>query len=240
MINDIIKNNIKIYYNNSELTITEKELIADKILNSIKKHNCYVFDYSDGENLIPIKNNISINDYIIPNEFYKTNKYLIKNKNCLELLNKCDGKGYKLENIIVMNRYLFDFDFDDKININNAIQQLKDIIIDYDLPIRCVYTGNRGVHIVFLSNKVNNKNDYEKVWNKLLELLNNILPNYISDYIDMETVRPNLYTRLPNINRNGNIQYLIYENLKYYEVVLNDTKQKNNDYCYINRSNKFN
>jgi predicted metal-binding protein len=44
-----------VYYNNFVLTLAEKELIANKIINAIKKHNCYHFDYSDGETLMPIE-----------------------------------------------------------------------------------------------------------------------------------------------------------------------------------------
>ena len=235
MINELEKTII--LCNNFLLDLNEKELIADNIKNAIKLHKCYVFDYSDGENLMPITNydDICLDtktidiyipsiNYEIPNIFYQTNKYLIENKNCLELLNKCDCKGYKLENITEMNRYLFDFDFDDDVNLHNAIEQLKCIIIDYDLPIRLVFTGRRGVHLVFLANKVNNISNYVKVWNELLNMLNTIIPTEISDYIDINTNRPNLYTRLPNANRNGNIQALIYDNLKYYKVVLLDTQ----------------
>jgi hypothetical protein len=37
------------------LSMTEKEQITKKILQAIIEHNCLRFDYSDGENLIPIK-----------------------------------------------------------------------------------------------------------------------------------------------------------------------------------------
>jgi hypothetical protein len=233
-----MKNEIEktiILCNNSTLEKNEKEIIKNEIINAIKKHKCYVFDYSDGENLIPIfdysdldyaKMNIYIpsTNYEIPTDFYQKNKYLIENKNCLELLNKCDGKGYKLENIIEMNRYLFDFDFDENINLDDAIKQIKNIIIDYDLPVRLVFTGRRGAHLVFLSNKVSNINEYIKVWNEILNMLNIIIPTEISDYIDINTNRPNLYTRLPNANRNETIQTLIYDNLKYYKIILLDTQ----------------
>ena len=162
MINNDIEHTI-IFSNDFLLSLSDKQSIANKIANAIKQYNCYIFDYTDGENLVPIKDyytNINTNNYAIPTDFYRTNKYLIANKYCLELLNKCDGNSYKLENIVEMDRYLFDFDFDFDVNLAIAIQEIKNILIDYDLPCRCVYTGNRGVHIVFIANKVNNINDY--------------------------------------------------------------------------------
>jgi hypothetical protein len=158
-------NNIQytiIYTNNFELQLNEKTAIKYKINEAIKKYNCNVFDFSDGENLIPIKYNTD-NDYIIPNDFIHKNQYLQKNNDCLELLNKCDKMGYKFENIIKMDRYLFDFDFDNNINLNDTIQTLKDNLIRYQLKCRCVYTGNRGVHIVIQSNEVNTIKRYQNI-----------------------------------------------------------------------------
>ena len=62
MINDIEKTII--LCNNFALEIKEKELIKKQIINAIEKYKCYIFDYSDGENLIPIYDYLNDNDSI--------------------------------------------------------------------------------------------------------------------------------------------------------------------------------
>jgi len=151
-----------IYVENFEMPLSEKELIADKILIAIKENQCNIFDFSDGETLIPVKFIASL-DYEIPLDMYSKNKYLQDNRGCFELLNKCDGSGYKLENVTKMCRYLFDFDFDNSVNLNDTIQTIKDILIFYNLYCRCVFTGGRGVHIVVLSNDAKSIKKYQNI-----------------------------------------------------------------------------
>ena len=45
-----------IHYDNFILTINEKKVIVKEVLMAIRLHNCYIFDYSDGEHFIPISN----------------------------------------------------------------------------------------------------------------------------------------------------------------------------------------
>lgn len=220
MINSIEKT--KIYFDNFEFTLLEKQAMQSEIETAIKYYNCSVFDYSEGY-LQPAGN-----IYAIPKQLLN-NSYIIENKHSLELLNQYNGIAYTQDNLVSMNRYLFDFDFDKEVNIEFATEQLKQTLIDYCIPARIVFTGNRGVHLVILSNNASSTEQYKTIWYELHKILKSILDNEINGYLDIQTNKPNLYTRIPNAIRPSTKaqQTVYYEKMEKYEIVVLDNKPQN-------------